>query len=107
MVTNIFAHLLREYGDRITIETHTPAQVIQRDDNNDGNKFPYNASQNAHSGEIVVGGGDLGGLDDGAQDVHGIASDEDESLAAKTHLASVLPVVLGTEELGGNAEFVV
>ncbi|KPM43953.1 hypothetical protein AK830_g2609 [Neonectria ditissima] len=50
--------------------------------------------QNQHTGEIFIGGGELGGIDN-ALDTNGIASDAEEYPAAKAHLASILPIVFG------------
>ncbi|CAG9994360.1 unnamed protein product [Clonostachys byssicola] len=60
--------------------------------------FDY-LSQNEHTGELFVGGGEVGGFE-GALDVHGIASDAAENMTAKSHLAGVMPVVFGNERWG-------
>ncbi|KAF9891231.1 hypothetical protein FE257_004795 [Aspergillus nanangensis] len=60
--------------------------------------FDY-ASQNARTGDIVIGGGELGGID-GTPEIYGIAADDEEALAQKSHLAGVLPVVFGEGNWG-------
>lgn len=48
--------------------------------------------QNAATGDIILGGGELGGFD-GAHNSYGKRSDARESLAAKTHLSGALRVI--------------
>ncbi|KAJ5633541.1 hypothetical protein N7528_001383 [Penicillium herquei] len=48
--------------------------------------------QNATTGDIILGGGELGGFD-GAHNSYGERSDANESLAAKTHLSGALRVL--------------
>lgn len=60
--------------------------------------FDY-LSQNEHTGELYVGGGDVGGFDS-ALDIHGIASDAEENLASKSHLTGILPVAFGRSGWG-------
>ncbi|KAK7420759.1 hypothetical protein QQX98_002563 [Neonectria punicea] len=55
--------------------------------------------QNQYTGEIFIGGGELGGFET-ALDIHGISSDAEENLAAKSHLAGILPVVFGQKGWG-------
>lgn len=62
--------------------------------------FDY-LSQNAHTGEVYIGGGELGGFDSGLE-IHGIASDAEENVGAKSHLAGILPVVFGKEAWGSE-----
>ncbi|OAL28908.1 hypothetical protein AYO22_02344 [Fonsecaea multimorphosa] len=60
--------------------------------------FDY-LSQNPHTGQIFIGGGDLRGFDAGL-DIHGVASDAEESIPAKSHLTGILPVIFGREGWG-------
>lgn len=56
--------------------------------------------QNPDSGDIFLGGGDLGGFDSGL-DIFGVASDANESMAVKAHLTGILPAVYGEEVFSG------
>ncbi|KAF4919950.1 hypothetical protein CGCVW01_v007326 [Colletotrichum viniferum] len=60
--------------------------------------FDY-LTQNARSGELFVGGGDVGGEEALMQPI-GIGSDAEEIITAKAHLAGVLGVVFGQENTG-------
>lgn len=62
------------------------------------NGFDY-LSQNPRTSEVFIGGGDVGGIDEGLE-VHGIASDAEESIAAKSHLTGILPVLFGPDRWG-------
>ena len=48
------------------------------------------------TGDVLLGGGDLGGFDSGL-DIFGVASDAVESITAKSHLCGVLPAVFGMD----------
>ena len=48
------------------------------------------------TGDVLLGGGDLGGFD-GGLDVFGVASDAVESITAKSHLSGVLPAIFGKD----------
>lgn len=165
MITDIFASLLRKHGDRLSIETSTPAKAIGRDPSsnaafpyiittprgqirtkhvlhcteghtahhvpglrgilvprrgqisvqNPGSSFPYKggnqswsfyfqngfdyATQLPRSGDIVIGGGELGGLDT-MNEIYGISADDTEYIPAKSHLVGILPVAFGEENWG-------
>jgi glycine/D-amino acid oxidase-like deaminating enzyme len=60
--------------------------------------FDY-LSQNPHTGQIFIGGGELSGFDGGLS-IHGISSDAEESIPAKSHLTGVLPVIFGRDGWG-------
>lgn len=62
------------------------------------NSFDY-ASQLPHSGDIVIGGGEVGGIE-GMDETYGNAADDAESVLAKCHLTGVLPVVFGDKFCG-------
>lgn len=82
---------------------------------NPGSSFPYKdgscswsfymdggfdyAIQLRQTGEIVIGGGDFGGIDT-TSELHGVAADDKECIPAKVHLNGVLPVVFGDENWG-------
>ena len=52
--------------------------------------------QNPKTGDIFLGGGDLGGFDNGL-DIFGVASDAVESLTVKSHLTGILPTMFGKD----------
>lgn len=52
--------------------------------------------QTPSTGDVLLGGGDLGGIDSGL-DAFGVASDAAESLATKSHLFGVLPALFGKD----------
>lgn len=60
--------------------------------------FDY-LSQNEKTGELYVGGGDIGGIE-GSLDILGTASDAEENLVSKSHLAGVMPVLFGKSGWG-------
>lgn len=60
--------------------------------------FDY-LSENEHTGELFVGGGELGGLTTGLE-IHGISSDAGEVISSKSHLAGILPVAFGSNGWG-------
>ncbi|KAL3480894.1 FAD dependent oxidoreductase [Aspergillus californicus] len=63
--------------------------------------FDY-ASQMPGSGDIVIGSGDLGGID-AIDEVYGISADDTESISANAHLSGILPVVFGDKNWGPEA----
>ena len=58
--------------------------------------------QNSKTGDIFLGGGDLGGFDSGL-DIFGVASDAVESVTVKSHLIGILPAVFGKEAFADNS----
>ncbi|KAF9875173.1 putative FAD dependent oxidoreductase [Colletotrichum karsti] len=104
LITSIWSRLLSEHGENITIEANTPATHIRRVNAPDWHPFYFSQgfdylTQNARSGELFVGGGDIGG-EQALMEPLGEASDAEESITAKAHLAGVVGVVFGKENTG-------
>ena len=83
---------------------------------NPGSAFPYRGGKSSWSfyfqngfdyatqmpnNDIVIGGGELGGID-GMNEVYGISADDSECIASKSHLAGILPVVFGPRNWGAE-----